>query len=301
MDVAFVLDHNISNLVLMTSAIDLQSPKAYIMQLTSILQNDKITMDYVAESIQTRGYVFVRLPTDLVQKIDECVLLIEQFFSNSLYYKKSFYKKPIFGYFSVQHKESFRLLTGSRLNEQTMPHNFDKIKDLIQTNDQIAYIISTFLSPNLFPDLFEKAKKLNIPFFDMQKRWGMFDFARYHNDGFRKGLNCQEHFDPGLLSFHIRSTEVGLQLKDEFGKWIHVPTDKTLAVLWAGKAATQINPKIKPCIHRVDCALGKSRISLWHEICTESQEHKELLKDTKQLIAKSYELKTGIPMTKSGF
>lgn len=285
----------------MTSAIDLQSPKAYVMQLASILQNDKVTLDYIAESLQTRGYVFVRLPSDLVQKIDECVSLIEQFFSNSFYYKKTFYKKPIFGYFSVKHKESFRLLTGPRLNEQSMPHNFDKIKELIRTIDQMMYITSTFLAPNLFPDLFKNADRLNIPFFDIKKRWGMFDFARYHNDGDRQGLNCQEHFDPGLLSFHIRSTEQGLQLKDEFGKWIHVPTDKTLAVMWAGKAATQINPKIKPCIHRVDCAFGKPRISLWHEICTESQEHKELLKDTKQVIAKSYELKTGIPMTKSGF
>lgn len=275
--------------------------KTYVMQLTSILENDKDSINYISESLQTRGYAFVRLPPDLVKKIDECTFTIERFFSDSLLYKKIYFREPIFGYFNVNHKESFRLLTGSRLNEYSMPYSSNEIKDLVQTVDQIMYIISVFLGPTLFPDLFNNANKLNIPFFNMRKRWGMFDFAKYHNDGSRKGLNCQEHYDPGLLSFHLRSTEEGLQLKDEFGKWIEVPNDKTLAVLWAGKAATQINPKIKPGIHKVECATGRPRISMWHEICTEAQEHRELLKDHKQKIAKLYETKTGIPMTKSGF
>lgn len=278
---------------------DKLSGKVYVMQLTSILQNDKDTINYIAESLQTNGYVFVRLPVDLVQKIDQCTMLIEQFFNSSIQYKRLFFKKPIFGYFNANHKESFRLLTGSRLHEHTFPNNFDKIKDLVLTIDQIMYTISILLGPMLFPDLFKNAEKFNIPFFDMKKRWGMFDFAKYNNNGSRTGLNCREHCDPGLLSFHVRSTEEGLQLQNDLGNWIKVPNDKSLAVIWAGRVAKQINPKIRPCIHRVDCAFsGKPRIGIWHEICLESQEHKELMNDKKQ-IAKSFESETGIPMSKS--
>lgn len=275
------------------------SVKHYVMPLTAIVNNDKDTIDYISYSLKKRGYVFVRLPPKLVEQIDTVTDIMEQFFSNTEPYKKKFFKEPIFGYFGVNHKESFRVLTGSRLNEQSYPVNFNKVKELIDYIDKVMYSISVKLAPSLFPKLSENAKEFDIPFFNEKtKWWGMFDIARYFNDS--RMLNCAEHYDPGLLSFSIRSTEEGLQLKDEFGKWIRVPADKTLAVIWTGKAASEINPEVKPGVHRVMCnTTGKPRLAMWHEICTSAQEHKELIKK-KDDTAFKFESRTGIPMSKSG-
>ncbi|AYV76993.1 MAG: hypothetical protein Barrevirus6_31, partial [Barrevirus sp.] len=222
--------------------------------------------------------------------------------------KKRFFKAPIFGYFDVPHKESFRLLTGPRILEHNMPPNFTELKSLIHSIDQIMYTVALSLFPNVLTD-----KELDLPFFDLQdKQFGMFDITKYYNDGSRKRLNCEEHYDPGLLSLSLRSSEPGLELKDEFGKWIKAPTDKTIGILWAGKAGCLADPKVKPGIHRVvnPVNLGKPRIAMWHEICTRAQEHRELLntdikkKKEKSVLSKylsSYngEAKTGIPTSKT--
>ena len=275
----------------------------YIIPLTSILKNNDESIKKVSDSLTLRGYTFIRLPNDLISQIDKCLIVINNFFDNTVQYKKRFFKEPIFGYFNVSHKESFRMLTGARLNEHTFPPNFDKIKDLINTVDKLIYSIAILLSPTLFPNLLSEAQKLKIPFFEMKKQWGMFDIAKYHNDGKRIQLNCKEHYDPGLLSLSLRSTEPGLQLKDEFGKWIIPPNDNTIAVLWTGNAATQMNSKIKQGVHRVVNPkvnkIGMPRIAIWHEICTTTQEHTELINKT-QTKAITYENNSGIPMSKSG-
>ena len=128
----------------------------------------------------------------------------------------------------------------------------------------------------------------------------MFDIAKYHNDGLRTKINCEEHFDPGLLSLSLRSSEPGLQLKDEFGKWIKTPDDDNIAILWTGEAATKMNPKIKPGIHRVvnPTVFGKPRIAMWHEICTGKQEHKELINKKESIDTHKFQSSTGIPMSK---
>lgn len=275
----------------------------YIVPLTSILKNNDESVKKVSDSLTLRGYTFIKLPIDLVNQIDECLIIINNFFDNTEQYKKKFFKEPIFGYFNVNHKESFRMLTGARLDEHTFPPHFDKIKDLINTVDKLMYSIALLLSPKLFPNLLSEAQNLEIPFFGMKKQWGMFDIAKYYNDGKRIQLNCKEHYDPGLLSLSLRSTEPGLQLKDEFGKWIIPPNDKTVAILWTGNAATQLNPKIKQGVHRVVNPkinkIGIPRIAIWHEICTAAQEHIELI-NKKQTKAVSYENNSGIPMSKSG-
>ena len=285
----------------------LYSPvKNYIISLTSLLQNNKESIDHVAESLLTRGYSFIRLPLELVQQIDTCIEIMETFFSNSLSYKKKYFKEPIFGYYGVDHKESFRLLTGTRMDEQDIPKELSKLKNLINTIDKIMYSISLILSPSLFPNLLTDGQKLNIPLFNMKNQWGMFDVAKYHNNGLRSDLNCRAHYDPGLLSLSLRSTQPGLQLKDEFNKWIKPPEDKNIAILWAGKAASDINSKIKPTIHRVISpdTIGKPRIAMWYEICTSAQEHKELIKKKSEKTSKidplKFEGKTGIPFSKSG-
>ncbi len=270
--------------------------KNYIISLELLMKRDNDAIQKVNESLETRGYAFIRLSRDLVSEIDNCLLPIESFFGSSSQYKKTFFKAPIFGHFAVKHKESFRILTGNRLNEQSYPQNFGDIKKLVQKADKIMYAVSQ----PLFPHIIGNAKKLDIPFFDVLSKngqWGMFDIAKYHNDGTRVELNCKEHYDPGLLSLSLRSTEPGLELKDEFGKWIKAPHDKTIAVLWVGKAGTIANPKFKPGVHRVvnPKIPGRPRIAIWHEICTSAQEHRELLE---KKLAKNIQNSTGIPMSK---
>ena len=274
--------------------------KNYITPLTKVLQNDKLATTTISDDLKKRGYTFVRLPLSIVKLIDECVRRIEYFFDKNISYKREYEKEPVFGYYDVPHKESFRFLTGLRLDEQKIPSYFEPIKNLIHTIDHIMYTLTLICSNHLFPEIIEKAHQYDIPMFQLEKSrtgssqsyntgWAMFDIVKYHNDGTRKELNCKEHIDPGLLSFSLRSTEPGLQLKDEHGEWISLPIDNTVGIIWAGEAATKINPEIKPGYHRVinpkpiydsvGTAIPKPRISMWHEICTSKQERKDLLID----------------------
>ena len=283
----------------------MNSEKKYIIPLSSILQNERIAIIKLCESLKIRGFCFVELTDDLVNQIDISLKNSEIFFARDVKDKKTFFKEPIFGYSNVDHKESFRFLTGSRISEHKIPNNFAQIKNLIQTIDKIMYTIALLCSPMIFPNIIENSKKYNIPFFSMTKQWGMFDITKYHNDGKRKKINCEEHFDPGLLSMSIRSTEPGLQLKDENDKWINPPNNKKIAIIWTGDIAAKINPKIKRCIHRVinSSVPGKPRIAIWHEICTANQEHTELLNSkvdvTKLISAIQFESNSGIPISKS--
>lgn len=169
--------------------------------------------------------------------------------------------------------------------------------------DNIMYRIVTILKPYIFAN---KEITKNIPLLKEDNRWGMFDVAKYNNNHLE--MKCKEHFDPGLLSLSLRSTQPGLQLKNEYGEWIDPPHDKNIAILWTGDAAVKINPLLKHGIHRV---INKSniqipRIAIWYEICTFQQEHRELLNDkiNKNMkdikyIPKKFESDTGIPFSKS--
>lgn len=153
-------------------------------------------------------------------------------------------------------------------------------------------------SRHLFPDITQNAKEYHIPLFNKNTQWGMLDTTKYLNDGSKKGLNCDPHYDPGLLSIHYRSTQPGLQLKNEHGRWIIPPDDKSIAIIWTGHVAIKINPSLKPGVHRVvNSETKKPRIALWYEICTEGQLHDELKNvPTKKLAKKEHE--TGIPISK---
>ena len=273
-----------------------------LVTLLSILEGNNNASKNICESLTKRGYAFIILPDYLVKEIDDLLIVINEFFNKTQQYKNQFFKKPIFGYFGVGHKESFRIFTGTRMKEHMFPLTFDKLQDFVRYIDKIMYSIALLLSPYIFPNLMNKSKELDIPLFNVNKTWGMFDVTKYYNDGTRKELNCLEHYDPGLLSLSLRSTESGLQLKDEHGKWINAPTNKNIAILWTGKAAIQINPKLKPGIHRVINptigTLANPRIAIWYEICTSYQEHKELL-DDKTKKASTFENISGIPMSKT--
>lgn len=276
--------------------------KMYVFSLSSLLEDKPNSVEKFSDSIKIRGFAFVSLPPELVECVDRCVDEIEEFFAHGSRYKSQFLKKPIFGYFDTSHKESFRFLTGQRLSEHTIPRNFDEIQKLIDLTDKTMYRLSCICSKYLFPNIITQAKLYDIPLFNYDNYWAMFDITKYHNDGTRQRLNCEEHYDPGLLSMHLRSTRPGLQLKDETGQWITPPSDKNIAIVWAGDVATQINPKIHHGVHRVVNIkedVGKPRIALWHEICTASQEHIEMMKTKKRYLSE-IEGGSGIPISKSG-
>src|SRR5665647_1261766 len=120
--------------------------KNYIIPLNSILQHDKLGIEIVSESLQTKGYAYIKLPENIVQEIDTCLKSIELFFAKSKEQKKKYFKAPIFGYFDVDHKESFRVLTGSRIAEQEFPFELLGLKKFIHTIDQIMYSMTLSLS-----------------------------------------------------------------------------------------------------------------------------------------------------------
>ena len=309
-----------------------------VVPLMSVLRNNDDANKKISGSLISRGYAFVVLPNFLVKEIDDMLNNINEFFNNkTTQYKNQFFKEPMFGYFAVGHKESFRMITGNRMHEQKFPDNFGKIQHFGRYMDKIMYLTAKMMEPYIFPNLMYKSQELDIPLLKTSplinkiaprnqpalwgqgkiaprnqpkelvlgqtSNWGLFDITKYYNDGTRKELNCKEHYDPGLLTLSLRSTEPGLQLKDEYGNWVDAPTNKNIAILWTGKAAVQINPRLKPGMHRVtNCTnkdrIGQPRIAIWYEISTSQQEHKELIRD-KTRKASVYENYSGIPMSKS--
>ena len=218
----------------------IQDSQNNITTLSSILDGNNHSLKNISRSLMLRGYAFVILPDFIIKEIDDMLVVVNKFFNSQMEYKKQFFKEPIFGHFKVGHKESFRMLTGTRMQEHIFPEDFSRIKHFVRYIDKIMYKISLLLSPYIFPNLVNKSKELDIPFYDKNKSWGMFDIAKYFNDGTRKELNCKEHYDPGLLSLSLRSTEPGLQLKDEFDKWIDAPTNKNIAILWTLKIYNRV-------------------------------------------------------------
>lgn len=271
--------------------------KAY--SLDQILASDPEAINGFSESIKIRGYAYVKLSPALINLIDTAVESVEEFFNYGSAFKKIYSKKPIFGYFDAKHKESFRLLTGQRLNEHLIPHNLDSVKMLVNKSDTMMWKLCRNVAPYLFPGIDQKLKQHNIPLFNTDKYWGMFDITKYKNDGSKTGLNCDAHYDPGLLSIHFRSTEPGLQVMNESGKWMVPPNDKSIGIIWAGDAATKINPQIKPGVHRVtNTGSPVPRIAMWYEVCTAQQEHREMMKTKTEELMES-EHNTGIPLSKS--
>ena len=249
--------------------------------LVSALKSDRMALTAIAADLKTRGYAFIELNPSLINLIDDCVSLSEKFFTNDLAYKKQFSKEPVFGFFGVDHKESLRLLTGSRLSEHKLPADLDPVAKLTKVLDHVMYGLTTELSAYLFANLKSDPAVKSIPLIGSTfNKWGMVDITKYHNTN-QSRLNCNPHADPGVFSLSVRSTAPGLQLKDEYGKWIDAPINKSIGILWAGHMAHKLNAAVKVCTHQV-VANPKPRIAFWYEVCVLKQEHKELIKTLRE-------------------
>ena len=271
------------------------TPNTPMPSVTAALKGSPIDLSKMAADLKTRGWVCVRLDPQLVSLIDQSTEFADKFFAQSPEYKSRFKKEPMFGYFGVEHKESFRLLTGHRLGEHTFPPESDAVAKLTKVLDKVMHDLTLRLAPELFPNLQSDPRARRIPLTgSVMHKWGMFDITKYHNRNPR--INCNPHSDPGLLSLSVRSTAPGLQLRDELGRWTDAPTDKMVGILWAGAMANKLNPLIKPGVHQV-IGFPRARLALWYEVCVLKQEHTELIGDKKG-VSSAFESKTGVPMSK---
>jgi len=216
---------------------------------------------------------------------------INTFFSRTLEEKESFQGPGFFGYSNVEHKESFRWLTGSRFedHQKRLPEEISQmITELTIAMDKIMIDLVTVLAKPLFQtDLLNLAKQCDLPLLlpndSTNKSFGMMDIAHYMNSPqllaktkLPPGINCAPHHDPGLISLSILSTAPGLQLFDPVtGEWLeHTGEDKSVGVIWCGSAAKEVtNGVIKPGLHRVSTYEGQKRIALWYEVCKRTQEN----------------------------
>ena len=250
--------------------------------LNSLIESDQSSITQVRQDLKTRGYAFIKLSDDFIHQVDECLLEVEDFFRNNLTEKEKYFREPLFGYFKVQHKEVFRFLTGSRIGRQKFPVNFDGLLNLTKTLDEIVPRLASIIFPGI-----EEVVEGFIPF----NKWGMIDAVQYFNEPEKMikkdAMNIVEHFDAGLLAFSFRSTEPGLQLKNEFGEWIDAFVDDSIAVLWTGHAVRKYDSDHPEGVHRVITS-NKSRIGLWYEICCYSQERNDILKG--KFVGDPYEL-----------
>lgn len=116
-----------------------------------IIEHNENMIEQISNRLKKCGFSFIKLPSKIVDLIDKALNDIDFFFKKENEYKKYFEKKPIFGYFNVEHKESFRLLTKERLDEYKLPNNFENIIELIKLLDKLMYDLTIILSKYLFP------------------------------------------------------------------------------------------------------------------------------------------------------
>jgi len=177
-------------------------------------------------------------------------------------------------------------LTGGRLKKNWIPTECEEsLSPLVATLDNIMVRLIETCSETVFGTNFEElAEKYDLPLISgmkkgkisglTQKNFAMFDVAYYPNEKPTvEDLNVAGHFDPGLLSLSVLSTQPGLQVRNAAGEWIDCPTSPDLGIIWAGQLAQVICPDIKPGWHRVKYDENKiPRLSAWIEVCTKSQD-----------------------------
>ena len=110
--------------------------------------------------------------------------------------------------------------------------------------------------------------------------FGVLDVAYYRNQGApphqAAGLNCASHWDPGVYSLSVYSSQPGLEMQAADGRsWVPVNPDGDTLVLWTGNVASQASKKrLKQGIHRVvapDSFPAPPRMAVWTEIATWDQ------------------------------
>ena len=268
------------------------------LSLSALLEGKSSEIENFKEQLSLRGWCFVHLTEDLLEKRNRIISLLQDFFNEDVTVKDRFTEDSpsIFGYQRVNHKESLRWLTKERFDENKFPDSLrsniveltsfmdDLMKDLVdKTSQEVFDMDTTALGDACDLSLFSS----DIT----KKKFGMLDVAHYLNDKSKyfdkesniiPPKNCVEHYDPGLLSLSFYSSQPGLQVLDlETEIWHDGPCnskdeEKNYGIIWCGSAAAKVSKNaIKPAIHRVEYPEESNtapRMSIWYEICTFSQE-----------------------------
>jgi hypothetical protein len=253
-------------------------------------------MDFteLKEKLESRGWCFVSLPSQLIEPIQSCLDSGQKFFtSTSKSNKEIFSFSPRFGYFSTDSKEGFRVITGERLLSADLPLEFsDRVRALGPRLDDFFRGILDQISTRIFgmsASELVRSQSLTLqpPTLSSIRNqgFGMLDMTHYYNtkdarDSLLVDVNVAEHIDPGLFSISLGQSVNGMQFYDPTTKeWIDAPTDPRFGVLFAGKAAQDATKsRVKAGVHRVTFA-DKPRFTIWYELCSEHQIDAEILKN----------------------
>lgn len=57
--------------------------RSYVFSLSQIMNDNKDSIEKFCLTIKRRGYAYVRLPSNVVKKIDDCVDIINDFFNEN--------------------------------------------------------------------------------------------------------------------------------------------------------------------------------------------------------------------------
>jgi len=121
--------------------------------------------------------------------------------------------------------------------------------------------------------------------------YGMFDVVKYTNEEINRESMVEEHVDPGFMSFSLGSNAPGLEMFDlETFQWVTIPINK--GVIWLGSEAGYSDKRCAGGIHRVKPHKNYPRVTIWYEVCTESQLPEEIFEMGLQRYVKSEEVKT---------
>jgi len=189
---------------------------------------------------------------------------------------------PVYGYYlSEGHKEGLRLLTGNRMKNLWKPKSLVHLDGLAKELHNLIINILNVSSKTVFEMSPEELAQKDVPILskNASEGFGLLDIAYYTHEKFANQSAVSEsvapHFDPGILSINVLSSEQGLQFQDAAGNWVDLPFNGDfVGVIWAGELAKVIsNGKIKPGVHRVRAFPGKlTRTSIWIEACTKLQD-----------------------------
>lgn len=160
---------------------------------------------------------------------------------------------------------------------------------MAQEVDSILRGIALAISPECFASNHDRMQN-EVCLFSQTDSFALLDVVLYNNNASissknngKMTLNCEPHYDPGLLSLSIFSTSPGLELLGFKGgkeEWIAPPLDPDVGVVWAGHLASLLsNSRIKPGNHRV--VVGEApRLTCWVEACSLDQVKHILVEET---------------------
>lgn len=259
-------------------------------------------LNQLSLELQTNGWAFVRLTDHLTVQLAALCPSLQAFFATSNALKEKYCDKlvkssndldgAVYGYNrSGTRKEGLRLLTGTRLQDRWLPPECKEgLRLMVNQLDELMIAVCESLVPALFGGVSAEAlaEEFHIPLLRKgikdksnapgSGQFGMLDVVQYLNQAVPdNGLNCASHYDPGLFSLSVLSTQPGLQLQKASGEWVDGPVGvQDVGVIWAGElAAVASKGRIKPGVHRVvypSAGAAPPRLAMWLECVGQMQD-----------------------------